>query len=144
MLKDIEKIGKKYQVKEIKAGYARNFLIPQGLAKIADEETLAWAEKQKEAMEKKAEEDLKKIGDLASQMDGLEVEIPVKVGEKEQTFEQVSEQRILKRLKEMGYGLKKSQIELAKPIKELGEFPVKIKFTHNLEAEIKVIVVAEK
>ena len=44
----------------------------------------------------------------------------------------------------MGFEIKKNQIELEKPIKELGEFPVKIKFNHNLEAEIKLIVVEEK
>lgn len=144
LLKDVEKLGKKYEVKEVKAGYARNFLIPQGLAKIATKEILEWAGKQKELEEKKAEEELKKIGDLVSKIDGLEIEIPIKVGEKEQVFERVSDQKILKKLKEMGYDLKRSQIELPEPIKEIGEFPVKIKFAHNLEAEIKVIVVEEK
>lgn len=145
LLKDIEKIGKKYEVKTVKAGYARNFLIPQGLARIADEKTLAWAEKQRELANKKAEEELKKIGALASEMDGLEVEIPVKLGEKEQLFEKVTASRIAARLKEMGYNIKKNQIEIPpQEIKELGEFEVKIKFKHNLESQIKIIVVEEK
>ena len=144
LLKDVEKIGKKYEVKTVKAGYARNFLIPQGLAKIADERTLAWAHKQRELAEKKAEEELEKVGSLASEMDELEVEIPVKLGEKEQLFEKVSCQKIVTRLKELGYEIKKSQIELPQEITELGEFEVKIKFEHNLETQIKVIVVEEK
>lgn len=144
LLKDIEKLGKKYEVREVKAGYARNFLIPQGLAKIADEEVLEWVRKQQELAKKKAEEALKKTGDLASEMDGLEVEIPVKVGEKGQLFEKVTEQRIAGRLKEMGYDIKKSQIEVTEELGELGEFEAKIKFEHNLETQIKIIVVEEK
>ncbi len=144
LLKDVEKIGRKYEVKTVKAGYARNFLIPQGLAKIADEKTLAWVEKQREVAEKKAEEELEKVGSLASKMDELEVEIPVKLGEKEQLFEKVTAQKIATHLKGLGYEIKKSQIELAQEITELGEFEVKIKFEHNLETQIKVIVVEEK
>ncbi len=144
LLKDVEKIGKKYEVKTVKAGYARNFLIPQGLARIADEKTLAWVEKQRELAEKKAEEELEKVGSLASEMDELEVEIPVKLGEKEQLFEKVTAPKIAARLKELGYEIKKNQIELPQEITELGEFEVKIKFEHNLETQIKVIVVEEK
>ncbi len=143
LLKDIEGVGKKYQVKEVADGYARNYLIPQGLAKIADEETMEWARRQEELKEQKAEEELKKIGELASKMDGLEVEIPVKVGEKGQLFEKVTAQKIASALKEMGYEVKKTQIELPQEIKEVGEFEAKIKFEHNLEAQIKVIVMEE-
>lgn len=144
LLKDVEKIGKKYEIKAVKAGYARNFLIPRGLAKIADEKILAWALKQRELTEKKAEKELEKVGNLASEMDGLEVEIPVKLGEKEQLYEKVTAPKIAARLKELGYGIKKSQIEFPQEITELGEFEVKIKFEHNLETQIKVIVVEEK
>jgi len=143
LLKDIEKLGKKYEIKEVAAGFARNYLIPRRLAKIADEKAIEWAKRKMEEKIKKAEEELKKIGDLASQIDGLEVETKVKVGDKGQFFEKVTPQKISKTLKEMGYNIDKSQIELAQSIGELGEFPVKIKFDHNLEAEIKVIVTEE-
>ena len=61
LLKDIENIGKKYDVKEVKDGYARNFLIPKGLAKPVTKKILEWLEIQKEVQEKKAEQELKKI-----------------------------------------------------------------------------------
>jgi len=143
-LKDVEKVGKKFEVKEVKDGYARNFLIPQGLAKPATEEVLAWLETQKEIEEKKAEEGLKKFQEAASSLDDREVIIPVKVGDDGQLFESVNSQKIAEKLKEVGFEVKKSQIILAEPIKELGEFPVKIKFEHNLEAEIRVIVTKEE
>lgn len=140
LLKDVEKIGKKFEVKEVKDGYARNFLIPQGLAKLATKEALKWIETQKEIEEKRAEESLQKIQKIASIVDDQEIIISVKVGNQDQLFESINNQKISEKLKEAGFDVKKSQIELPDPIKELGEYPVKIKFDHNLEAEIKVIV----
>lgn len=140
LLQNIEKIGKKYDIREVAAGYARNFLFPRGLAKEATEQMVRWAEMQKEISEKKAEEELKQTQTLASSMDGLEVPISVKVGEEGQLFESIGQQKIAERLKEMGFGVRKTQIFLTAPIKELGEFPIKITFAHNLEVEIKIIV----
>ncbi len=144
LLEDIDKIGKKYEVKEVKDGYARNSLIPKGLVKIATPEVVEWAGVQKEILEKKAEEDLAKSQKVASGMEGLEVTIPVKIGEKDQLFEKITEQKVAEKLKEMGFSVKKSQVTMENPIEEIGEFSVKVKFDHNLEAEITVIVVEEK
>ncbi len=144
LLEDIDKIGKKYEVKEVKDGHARNFLIPKSLVKIATPEVVEWANMQKEILEKKAEEDLGKIQKVASDMEGLEVTIVVKIGEKDQLFEKITEQKIVEKLKETGFNIKKSQIIMENPIEEIGEFPVKIKFDHNLEVEITIIVVEEK
>ena len=144
LLKDVDNLGKKYEVKEVKDGYARNFLIPKGLVKLADEKSLKWLETQKEIEKVKNEEELKKIQEKASAIDGQEIIIPVKIGEEGQLFESINVQKISEKLKEIGLDVKKSQIDLPEPIKELGEFPVKIKFEHNLEAEIKVIVTEEK
>ncbi|KPJ54635.1 hypothetical protein AMJ47_04025 [Parcubacteria bacterium DG_72] len=144
LLQDIDRIGKKYEIKEVKDGYARNFLIPKGLVKIATLQAVEWADMQKEILEKKAEEELAKIQKVASEMDGLEVTIPVKIGEKDQLFEKITEQKVAEKFKEMGFDVKKTQILMENPIEEIGEFPIKIKFDHNLEAEITVIVVEEK
>jgi len=144
LLEDIDNLGKKYEIKEVKNGYARNFLIPRGLAKPATEEQIAWLETQKEIEAKKEEEELKEVQEFASSMEGLEVVIPVKIGEEGQLFESINAQKISEKLKELGFKVKKNQIDLVEPLKELGEFPVKIKFEHNLEVEIKVIVSEEK
>ena len=144
LLQDVEKIGKKYEVKEVADGHARNFLIPKGLVKPVTEESLKWLEAQQEVLKEKAEQDLKKFQDLATSLDGQEIMMPVKVGEEKQLFEAISVQKIFEKLKEIGFDVKKNQIILAEPIKELGEFPVKIRFSHNLEVEIKVIVTEEK
>lgn len=144
LLQDVDGLGKKYEVKEVKNGHARNLLIPQNLAKAATKQALKWLSDQKEVIEKEAEEDLKKAQELASTMDGLEVGIAVKIGEEGQLFESINSQKISDKLKEMGFEVKKSKINLADPIKQLGEFPVKINLDHNLEVEISVIVTEEK
>lgn len=144
LLQDIENIGKKFEVKEFKNGYARNFLIPQGLAKPATKEAIKWVEMQKEIMAKKAESELKVIEEMVSKIDGLELIIPVKIGDKGQLFEKITPQKISEKLKESGFDVKKSQIDLTEPIEEMGEFPIKVKFEHNLEAEIKAIITEEK
>lgn len=144
LLQDVDKIGKKYEVKNVSDGHARNFLIPNGLAKPATEESLEWLGIQKEILRKKAEEDLKKVEGQASLIDGMEVLIPVKTGDDGQLFESVNVQKISEKLKELGFEVKKTQIILENPIKEIGEFKVVVHFAHNLEAEIKVIVVEEK
>ena len=144
LLQDIDNLGKQYDVKEVKDGYARNLLLPQGLVKIATDEALVWLEGQKSSLEQKAEEKLKQTQSLASSVDGQEVVIIVRVGDEGQLFESVNAQKISDELKNMGFEIKKSQIVLDEPIKELGEHPVKLKFDHNLEPEITVIVSEEK
>ena len=144
LLQDIDKLGKKYEVKNVSDGYARNSLIPRGLVKPATEEALKWLETQKDIIRKKAEEALKKAQEFASSLDGAEVVIQVKVGEDEQLFESVTQQKIADKLKESGFEVKKTQILLENPIKLLGEYPVKVRLEHNLEPEIKVMVTEEK
>lgn len=140
LLQDIEDLGKKYEVKEVKDGYARNLLLPQKLVKAATKQSLKWLADQKEVIEKEAEEDLKKAQELASKIDGLEVSIDVKIGDEGQMFESVNAQKISEKLKEMGLEVKKSHILLQEPIKEVGEYPVKVNLEHNLEVELKVII----
>lgn len=144
LLEDIKDIGKKYEIKEVKPGYARNFLVPNGLVKLANKKNLKWLELEKEVVEKRAEEDLKKAQQVASDIDGVEVNIAVKVGPNGQLFESINSSRISEQLELMGFKVKKSQIDLKEPIKKIGEFPVKINLDHNLEAEITVIVSEEK
>lgn len=143
-MENVDKVGKKFEIKEVKDGYARNFLIPQGLAKIATKPVLKWAEAQMDIIKKSAEEELKKTQEIASQLDGMEVLIAVKAGDKDQLFEKITAQKIADKLAEMGHGVKKDQVILENPIEMVGEYPVKIKLEHNLEAEISVMVTEEK
>ena len=140
LLQSVQKLGKKCDVKDVSDGYATNYLIPNGFVKIADKNGLEWAKEQREIMSARAAEELEQIGQMAQKMEGLEVEITVKVGDKGQFFEKISPQKIAVRLKEMGYEVVKEQVELAQKIEEAGEFDAKIVFDHNLETPIKIIV----
>ena len=144
LLQDIENIGKKDEVKNVANGFARNFLFPKKLAKIATKEVIAELEKQRELEEKKAEEELKATQEIVSKIDGLEIEVPVKIDEQGKLYGSINNVEISKIFKEKGFEIKRNQIKIPQPIKEIGEYPVIIIFDHNLEAEIKLIVVEEK
>jgi large subunit ribosomal protein L9 len=144
LLKDVENLGKKYEVKEVKDGFARNFLIPKKLVKIATKENLKWLEEKKKELEKVAEEELKTVQKLATELDGREIIIELKKGEKGQLFQSINASYISKELQKIGFQIKKQQILLENKIKEPGEFPIKIKLPHNLEVEIKLIVQAKE
>ncbi len=141
LLQDVRKIGRIYEIKEVADGYAINFLIPKNLAKKATKEAIDWAIEHQKANENKAKEDLGKTAKMLSQMDGLEVEISAKAGDKNQTFEKINSQKISLRLQEMGFDIKKNQIVLEGDIKEVGEYDAKIIFAHGLECEIKIIII---
>jgi large subunit ribosomal protein L9 len=140
LLKEIDKVGKQFEVKDVADGYAKNFLLPKGLAKQATKNAVIWAKAQRGIVAKREEDELKKIQQFASSIDGHEIAIEVKTGDKNQLFESINDQKIAEKMKEAGFEIDKKQIALEEPIKQLGEFPVKIKFGHNLEAEIKVII----
>jgi large subunit ribosomal protein L9 len=144
LLQDIENTGKKYEIKNVADGYANNYLFPNKLAQIATKNALAWAETQREIAAKVTENELKEMQAKASSLDGQEFTIEVKVGDKNQLFESITAQKIADRLKEGNFIIDKKQVELKDPIKEPGEYQVKINFPHNLEAEIKLIVSPEE
>ncbi len=142
LLKDIEKLGKKYDVKEVSDGYARNYLIPNDLVKMANLKNMEWLKRVKKEEQEKAKEELKKIQEKASKIDGYELTISLQIKEDGKFFAPLDTQGILEALKKAGFEeIKKSQIVLENKIEEPGEHLIKIKLPHNLEAEIKVIVI---
>jgi large subunit ribosomal protein L9 len=144
LLQDIPGLGKKYDIKRVADGHARNFLLPKGTVKPVTDESLKWLKAQQEEIRVESEKELEKIQSIASSLDGFELIVPVKVGDKDQLFEAITVTKVAEKLKEQGFDIKKTQIALKAPIKEAGEFPIKITFGHNLEGEIKLIVVEEK
>ncbi len=140
LLKDVPNTGRKNDIKEVSPGFARNFLIPKKLAVVADNESLKKLEIKKKVESENATKELKEIEAIVSKIDGQEIEINIKAGKEGQLFESVNKQKISEHLKEMGYNINKEDVVLETPIKEVGEFPIKLKFDHNLEAEVRIII----
>jgi large subunit ribosomal protein L9 len=144
LLKEVNDLGKKGEVKDVSDGYARNFLFKKNLAKLATKSALKDLEAKKETEEKKAEEELKVVEDTVSQIDGLEIEVPARIDEETgKLFGSINEAKISQLFKEKGFDIKKNQIKIPQPIKEIGEYPVTLSFDHGLEAEVKLIIVNE-
>ena len=144
LLDDVAKIGKKYDVKEVADGYARNFLIPKKLAEQATPAKLAKLDELRKTAQVEAEDKLKKIQELATKLDGQELTITEKIGKEGQLFESVNSKKISEALEKAGYNIDKKQIEIEKPIKELGEFDIRINLDMGLEAKIKLIITGEE
>lgn len=143
LLQDIENVGKKFDIKNMADGYARNFLFPKKLAILATEKEIKKIEILKKMETEKAESDLKKAEEMTEELEGLIFEIPVKSGEDGKLYGSVSAQKISTALKEKGFDIDKKKITIKDPIKELGEYFVFINLAHNLEARITVIVTEE-
>lgn len=143
LLQNVEGLGKEGDIKDVATGYARNFLIPRGLAEEATEDLIAQIEKKKEKEVREAEADLAKTENLASQLDGRELEISAKVSEEGRLYAGISPSLIAAELKKIGFNIAQNQLEIKEPIKELGEHEIKINLPHGLEAKITVIVKAQ-
>jgi large subunit ribosomal protein L9 len=143
LLKEVEKLGRKFDVKEVADGFARNFLFPRGLAKPATASALKEAEIAKKVFEAAAEMDLKKTEELVAELDGQEIEIMSKISEDGKLYGSITSQKIYKILQDKGFDVRKKQVKLNEPIKETGEHEVALELAHGLEAKIKIIVTGE-
>ena len=144
LLEDIDKLGKKGEIKEVADGYARNLLIPKKMVVLASKSEIIRLEKQKKINKEEAEKELIRFQEVASQIDGFELEISVKKGEDDKLFGAITALKISEELKKNNFEIEKKQIKLEEPIKEIGEYEVPIELPHNLEAKIKLIIIEEK
>ena len=142
LLKDVPELGQRGDVKEVALGYARNFLIPKGLAKEATPEMVAEVEMQKQKEVKVAEQDLAQVEKLAQDLEGQVVELAAKASEEGRLYAAVSSAKIAAALKEKGFEVRKDQI-IAEHIKEVGEHEILISLDHGLEARITLVINSE-
>ncbi len=142
--KDIPKLGKAGDVVKVKDGYARNYLIPKGLAILANQKTLKALENQRKIILAKAERERKKLQSLAEKLEGLTLTVYRKIIEEDRIYGSVSALDIVNLLKEQGMEIEKNQVMLEEPIKKLGTFEVPIKLSSDKIVNIKVEVLEEK
>ncbi len=143
-LKDVKGTGKQGEIKEVSDGYARNFLFKQNLAKMATGGVVAELKAQEEKFKRQSGKELKDNQDLASKLDGAEIEIKVKASGSGTLYSAVNAQKIIQEIKkQLRLNVSSEQLVINEPIKEVGERKIVVKFGHGLEAEVRVIVTAE-
>jgi len=141
LTRDVEKLGKRGDVVNVSAGYARNFLFPKKLAEEATPKNIKKWEKEKEIIELKEEELRAELQAKAEKIRNLALEIEAKAGEGGRLFGSVTAGDIAEAIKEItGEEIDRKKIQLEEPIKSLGTFPLKIKFSPDVVSEITVIV----
>lgn len=141
--KDFESIGKVGDIVEVKDGYARNYLIPKGIALAADDKNIRLLEVEHQRLELKLTKDRKIAEKLAEQLNNVSCTATVQVGEEDKVFGAVTTQIISDLLKEKGFDIDRKKILLDEPIKALGIYAIPIKLHTNVEAKIKLWVVKE-
>lgn len=139
-LQEVANVARKNEVKRVKDGYARNFLIPNKLAKIATLQDLERLEIIRKSDEEKNKKELKNKKLMVDKIEGKEFILKFKVGDEGQLFESVTATKIAQAIKEQGFEVDENQIILEKPIKSIGEFPISINFGDNLQSKIVVVI----
>jgi len=142
--KDHEGLGKAMDVITVKDGYARNFLIPQGIAVLATEGNRKMVAETKKFAEKREEKRVKEAKSLAIQIEKVPCTIPVKVGEEDRIFGSVTAQEIADFLKKEGFEVDRRAVELEEPIRQLGVYTVNIHLHKDVTAQLKVWVVKDE
>ncbi|MBW2015677.1 MAG: 50S ribosomal protein L9 [Deltaproteobacteria bacterium] len=140
----VDDLGLEGDIIEVAKGYARNYLIPKGLALQATPQNIKLTEMQRkkiEARRLKVQADAEKVKERLA---GVTVKIAQRVGEEEKLYGSVTTMDIAAALEEQGVSIDRKKILLEKPIKSLGEFEVPVKLHPNVTAGIKVVVVPEE
>jgi len=139
LIKDVAKLGKKGEIKEVKEGYGRNYLIAKGFAKLATKEVIKeWEEEQKILKEQKLKE-IEELNKLKDKIEKLTITITKKLGNNGHLYGAVTKEDIALGLKDKNIEIDKKLID-AKNIKSLGEHIVDIKLGHGIHAKLKIIV----
>ncbi len=140
---DIPNLGKAGQIIKVKNGYARNFLLPKGLALLADEKNMKLLEYQKKKIEEEAKKKRQDSESIAQRLSEIQLTIKAKAGEDQRLFGSVTSKDIAEALEKEGILIDKKQINILEPIKRVGEYEVEVKLPANVVAKVKVNIIPE-
>lgn len=140
---DFDQLGRVGEVRDVKDGYARNFLIPRKIAYQATPSAIKMLEQEKMMAAKRMGKEKRSAETLAQQLEKVSITIKMKVGEDDKLFGSVTSQMISDALKEKGIELDKRQIELEDTIKSLGIYDVPVKLQGGVSGIVKLWVVRE-
>jgi large subunit ribosomal protein L9 len=140
---DVENLGRGGDVVDVKPGYGRNFLLPRGLAVVANPKNLREIEHQKSVAAAKAAKLKASAEAVAKRLAETPITLKRKVGEQDKLFGSVTALDIAEALSARGLQLDRRSIDLAEPIKTTGDFEVPVKLHHDVVGKAKVKVEAE-
>ena len=141
---DVAGLGKAGEAKQVKDGFARNFLFPRKLALVATDQTLKQIELEQKTKEAKKELDRKKAQEAVQRLAGLSVTIAAEVNEEEKLYGSLTASDIAKAIAVEGVEVDKKAIILESPIKELGIYDIEVRLHPEITSKIKVWVVKNK
>ena len=142
LLTDINNLGESGDIISVKSGFARNKLIPQGLALRASKKNIAIASERKKSLAAKIDRENQSMKILADRLGKTEITIEVKVGDEEKMFGSIKNKDIQKELIDKGFDdVKKNQIIIKEPIKALGIYHIKIKISKDIFSDVKLYVI---
>ncbi|AMW33054.1 LSU ribosomal protein L9P [Fervidobacterium changbaicum] len=142
LMQDVPKLGKRGQIVSVSDGYARNFLIPKGLAKEATPEVIKELERQKEEEKRRQEEQKKASEELLAELQKHLFKIKAKAGEGGKLFGSLTNSNIAEEIEKiLGREFDKRWISLDTPIKSVGLYDVVVKLPGGVSGKIKVEVV---
>jgi len=144
LLRELEGYGNMGDVINVKDGFARNYLIPKGIALPATESNLRHVNSMISQKLRKLQKEKEKALALAKKLEGFMLEIKHPVGEKGKLYGSVTSSEIAKALSEKGFEIDRKKIILSKPIREVGIYTVQIKLHPEVEVQIKVDVQPQK
>ena len=140
---DVQHLGKVGDVVKVKDGYARNYLLPKGLAYPATEGNKKRITFEGERLAKQQAAEKTAAESEATRLAEVQLTFTAKVGEEEKLYGSITASDIQRKLEELGIKVDKRKIDLAEPIRELGEFKVGIKIHPEVRPEVRVTVVKE-
>lgn len=140
---DVQYLGKAGDVVKVKNGYARNYLLPKGLAYPATEGNKKRIAFEGERIARRRAGERAAAEEAAAKLRDVALTFPMKVGEEDKLYGSVTASDIQRRLEAQGIHVDKRQIELPEPIRSLGEFPVSIKLHQEVRPQITIVVVRE-
>jgi len=143
-LKEVAGTAKAGDVKEVAAGYARNYLFPKHFAVVADDRTVEQIQRREEATRRRAEKAVNDARELAARMKKLTVTVYAKTGEGGRLFGTVTNADVAQQLKrEAGIDVDKRKIDIEPPIKSLGPHEVELELHPEVKATLRVVVAAQ-
>jgi len=145
LLKDVERVGRAGEVRDVAPGYARNYLIPQGLATRVTMGTLKQMQQQRQAEARREEELEAEAREFAAELEGVTLTLSAKTGEKDRLYGSITSGDIAVALeREIGKSVDRRKIGLEEPIRELGTYSVPFKLLSDLAPTITVDVVRQE